>query len=89
MRLACPTLCALAVTAAWWATPSAHTPATGRIAGSVTLVSLGGAPRHFSRPGLVYELAVWHERIGENVRAIDVTPGATARVTFALPIDVR
>lgn len=226
IRLACSTLCALAVTAAWWATASAHVPATGRIAGHVTLVSPGGAPlqsgaypsrrvprpapppselanvvvtikdapaaatlpvaratimqrnesfvppvaaitrgstvefpnmdayfhnvfslsrgasfdlgrypqgesraRTFSRPGLVkvychlhsdmsativafdhpfytapapdgafvlpdvpagrYELAAWHERIGENVTAVEVTPGGTAHVTFVLPIDVR
>ena len=36
-----------------------------------------------------YRLGAWHERIGENVTAVDVTPGGTARATFALPIDVR
>jgi plastocyanin len=226
LRFACSTLCALALTAAWWASPSAHVPVTGRIVGNVTLVSPGGAPlqsgaypsrrvtrpapppselanvvvsikdapiaaslpvrratirqrnesfvprvaaitrgstvefpnqdayfhnvfslsrgasfdlgrypqgetraRTFSRPGLVkvychlhsdmsativvfdhpfytvpapdggfvlddvpagrYELAAWHERIGENVTSIEVTPGGTARVTFVLPIDVH
>jgi plastocyanin len=36
-----------------------------------------------------YQLAAWHERIGENVTPIDVTPGGTARAAFVLPIDVH
>ena len=36
-----------------------------------------------------YRLAAWHERIGENVADVDVRPGAIARVTFVLPIDVQ
>ena len=36
-----------------------------------------------------YRLAAWHERIGENVSPIDVKPGAAAKVTFVLPIDVQ
>jgi len=36
-----------------------------------------------------YRLSAWHERIGENVTPIVVTPGGTARASFALPIDVR
>ena len=41
-----------------------------------------------SRPGR-YKLAAWHERIGENVRTIDVTPGGTLKVRFVLPLDVQ
>jgi plastocyanin len=226
MRLPFSTLCAVVATAVLAAHPSAHAPATGRIAGTVTLVSPGGAPlqsgaypsrrvtrpapppselanvvvsikdapaaaslpltrtavsqrdesfvprvaaitrgstvdfpnldsyfhnvfslsrgasfdlgrypqgetrsRTFARPGLVkvfchlhsdmsativvfdhpfyavpsadgtfaldnvppgrYQLAAWHERIGENITAIDVTPGGTAKATFVLPIDVH
>jgi plastocyanin len=40
-------------------------------------------------PAGQYRLAAWHERIGENVRNIDVKPGGTARATFNLPIDVQ
>lgn len=36
-----------------------------------------------------YRLGAWHERIGENIAAIDVKPGGTARATFILPIDVQ
>lgn len=36
-----------------------------------------------------YQLAAWHERIGENTTAIDVSPGGTAKATFVVPIDVR
>jgi plastocyanin len=36
-----------------------------------------------------YRLAAWHERIGENISPIDVKAGATAKVTFVLPIDVQ
>ena len=36
-----------------------------------------------------YRLAAWHERIGESVKPIDVTPGGTTRATFVLPIDVH
>jgi len=36
-----------------------------------------------------YRLAAWHERIGENIRTIDVKPGATARISFILPLDVQ
>jgi plastocyanin len=36
-----------------------------------------------------YQLSAWHERIGENVTPIEVTPGGTAQASFALPIDVR
>ena len=40
-------------------------------------------------PAGQYRLAAWHERIGENVRAIDVTAGGTAKVKFILPLDVQ
>ena len=40
-------------------------------------------------PAGQYRLAAWHERIGENVRAIDVTAGGTAKVQFILPLDVQ
>lgn len=36
-----------------------------------------------------YRLSAWHERIGENITAVHVTPGGTARATFVLPIDVQ
>ena len=36
-----------------------------------------------------YKLAAWHERIGENVRTIDVTPGGTLKVSFVLPLDIQ
>jgi len=36
-----------------------------------------------------YELAAWHERIGENITPIEVPAGGTARVRFVLPIDVH
>ena len=95
IRLTCSTLCAPALTAAWWASSSAHEPATGRIVGNVTLVSPGGAPLQPGADAFAlderlagrYELAAWHEPIGENVTAIE--PGRTARATFVLPIDVR
>ena len=226
IRFALSTLCALVAAAVWSAQPSAYGPETGRIAGTVTLVSPGGAPlpsgaypsrrvtrpapppselanvvisiknppavanlpvtttaisqqdeafvprvaaitrgstvefpnldsyfhnvfslsrgasfdlgryprgesreRTFTRPGLIkvycnlhsqmsativvldhtfytvpsadgsftlddvpagqYKLAAWHERIGENVTPVEVTPGGTAKVTFVLPIDVQ
>ena len=95
IRLACSTLCAPALTAAWWASPSAHVPATGCIVGNVTLVSPGGAPLQSGAdtfaldegPAGPYGQAAWHEPIGENLRAIE--PGRTARAIFVLPIDVR
>jgi plastocyanin len=40
-------------------------------------------------PAGQYRLAAWHERIGENIRNIDVKAGGTAKVTFILPIDVQ
>lgn len=40
-------------------------------------------------PAGQYRLAAWHERIGENVTPIEVTPGGTTRATFVLPIDVQ
>jgi plastocyanin len=36
-----------------------------------------------------YQLAAWHERIGENITAVDVTPGNTTYTKFVLPIDVH
>ena len=44
IRLALSTLCALAAAAVWSAQPSAYGRTTGRIVGTVTLVSPGGAP---------------------------------------------
>ena len=40
-------------------------------------------------PAGKYRLGAWHERIGENIARIEVTPGGTARATFVLPIDVQ
>lgn len=40
-------------------------------------------------PAGKYRLGAWHERIGENISRIEVTPGGTARATFVLPIDVQ
>ena len=36
-----------------------------------------------------YRLGAWHERIGENIRPVDVKAGATATARFILPIDVQ
>jgi plastocyanin len=36
-----------------------------------------------------YRLSAWHERIGENLVDVDVTPGGTAHAAFVLPIDVH
>ena len=93
IRLACSALCALALTSAWWASASAHVPVTGRIVGNVTLVSPGGAPLQSGayRSRRVMRLVPPPSElanVGENVTAIEVTPGRTARVTFVLPIDV-
>ena len=40
-------------------------------------------------PAGEYRLGAWHERIGENITNLEVTPGGTARATFVLPIDVQ
>ena len=40
-------------------------------------------------PAGQYKLGAWHERIGENITPVAVTPGSTATVTFVLPIDVQ
>jgi plastocyanin len=40
-------------------------------------------------PAGSYRLSAWHERIGENITPIVVTPGETARASFSLPLDVR
>ena len=39
-------------------------------------------------PG-TYRISAWHERIGESVREIHVTPGGQARVEFSLPVNDR
>lgn len=36
-----------------------------------------------------YQISAWHERIGESLSSIRVEAGRTARVEFALPMDVR
>ena len=33
-----------------------------------------------------YDVAAWHERIGESTGAVEVTAGATTELTFALPV---
>jgi hypothetical protein len=60
MRLSSSALCALAAARVWSAQPAARVPSTGRIEGTVTLVSPGGAPlqsgaypsRRVTRPAL-------------------------------------
>jgi plastocyanin len=37
-------------------------------------------------PAGAYELAAWHERIGESVQTVRVEGGRTARVEFTLPV---
>ena len=39
-------------------------------------------------PAGSYEISAWHERIGESTNSIKVEPGRTARVDFALPMNV-
>lgn len=36
-----------------------------------------------------YRLSAWHERMGENVTAINVTAGSTTRTSFTLRLDGR
>jgi plastocyanin len=38
-------------------------------------------------PAGEWRLSAWHERIGESQKAIQVQPGRTVRVEFALPVE--
>ena len=38
-------------------------------------------------PAGTYQISAWHERIGESTNTVQVEPGRTARVDFALPMD--
>lgn len=40
-------------------------------------------------PAGTYRISAWHERIGENVRTVQVAAGRTARVEFDLPVEDR
>jgi plastocyanin len=37
-------------------------------------------------PAGSYRLAAWHERIGENTKAITIQAGVTSRIEFSLPV---
>ena len=54
-----------------------------------TVPSSDGSFRLDDVPAGQYKLGAWHERIGENITPVAVTPGSTATVTFVLPIDVQ
>jgi hypothetical protein len=56
IRLACSTLCALAVSAGWWAVPSAHVPAPASIGENVKAIDLNSDGT--SRPTFVLPIDV-------------------------------
>lgn len=82
--LSLSTLCAIAVAAVWSAHPSASDVDAGR-----TVPSADGSFVLDNVPAGKYRLGAWHERIGENMTTIRVTPGSTARAAFVLRIDVQ
>ena len=89
IRLSLSTLIALAAAVVWSAETAARVPATGRIEGTVTLVSPGGAPvqsgaypsRRITRPAPPPGVLA-------NVVSIKDTPTGAAGARFILPIDV-